>query len=119
VILGIQAGFRYYRKYREREQQAMRLEVDASELRAQTADARLSSLKMQLQLQATMNTLEAALDPKMFLRIHRSLIVNIDRIAQIQPAGHGEYVVVLRNGMRLQSGRSYHEKLKALASNPF
>ena len=32
---------------------------------------------------------------------------------------HGEYVVVLRSGVRLQSGRSYHEKLKALASNPF
>jgi two-component system LytT family response regulator len=70
-------------------------------------------------LQATMNTIEASLDPAMFLRIHRSLIVNIGRIKELQPAGHGEYVVVLRSGARLQSGRSYHEKLKALASNPF
>jgi two-component system LytT family response regulator len=70
-------------------------------------------------LQATMNTIEASLDPEMFLRIHRSLIVNVSRIKELQPAGHGEYVVVLRSGVRLQSGRSYHEKLKALASNPF
>jgi len=70
-------------------------------------------------LQATMNTIEASLDPGMFLRIHRSLIVNVGRIKELQPAGHGEYVVALRSGVRLQSGRSYHEKLKALASNPF
>ena len=70
-------------------------------------------------LQATMNTLEASLDPERFLRIHRSLIVNVGRIKELQPAGHGDYVVVLRSGVRLQSGRSYHEKLKALASNSF
>jgi two-component system LytT family response regulator len=70
-------------------------------------------------LLATMSTIEASLDPQMFLRIHRSLIVNVSRIKELQPAGHGEYVVVLRSRVRLQSGRSYHEKLKALASNPF
>jgi two-component system, LytTR family, sensor kinase len=59
VILGIQSGFRYYRKYREREQQAMRLELDASELRAQIAGARLSALKMQLQPHFLFNTLNA------------------------------------------------------------
>jgi two-component system LytT family response regulator len=70
-------------------------------------------------LLATMNTIEASLDPQMFLRIHRSLIVNVGRIKELHPAGHGEYVIVLRRGVRLQSGRSYHEKLKALTSNPF
>ena len=70
-------------------------------------------------LQATMNIVEASLHPEMFLRIHRSLIVNVGRIKELQPAGHGEYVVVLHNGSRFQSGRSYHEKLKRLASNPF
>jgi two-component system, LytTR family, sensor kinase len=59
VILGIQSGFRYYRKYREREQHAMRLELDASELRAQIAGARLSALKMQLQPHFLFNTLNA------------------------------------------------------------
>jgi two-component system LytT family response regulator len=55
----------------------------------------------------------------MFLRIHRSVIVNVRQIRDMQPALHGEYVVTLHNGVRLQSGRMYHEKLKALAANPF
>lgn len=70
-------------------------------------------------LHGTMNAIEASLDLQMFLRIHRSLIVNVGRIRELQPAGHGEYVVALRSGVRLQSSRGYHEKLKALASNPF
>ncbi len=70
-------------------------------------------------LHVTMNTLERSLDPEMFLRIHRSVIVNVQRIAALQPAAHGEYVITLRNGARLESGRNYSEKLKALASNPF
>jgi two-component system LytT family response regulator len=68
---------------------------------------------------AAMNTLEKSLDPERFLRIHRSVIVNIARIRQLQPALHGEYVLTLANGVRLQSGRLYSEKLRALAANPF
>jgi sensor histidine kinase YesM len=59
VILGIQSGFRYYRKYEEREQLALRLELHASELKAQLADAHLSALKMQLQPHFLFNTLNA------------------------------------------------------------
>lgn len=70
-------------------------------------------------LQVAMNTLEESLDPDGFLRIHRSIIVNIGRIKELEPALHGEYVVTLENGVRLRSGRTYHEKLKALAGNPF
>jgi two-component system LytT family response regulator len=66
-----------------------------------------------------MTALEKSLDPEMFLRIHRSAIVNVGRIAALQPAMHGEYVVTLSSGVRLQSGRMYSEKLKALAANPF
>jgi two-component system LytT family response regulator len=66
-----------------------------------------------------MNTLEKSLDPATFLRIHRSIIVNVGRIRELEPAAHGEYVVTLANGVRVRSGRTYHERLKALASNPF
>lgn len=66
-----------------------------------------------------MNTLEKSLAPETFLRIHRSLIVNVERIKELEPALHGEYVVTLENDVRLRSGRTYHEKLKALANNPF
>jgi two-component system LytT family response regulator len=70
-------------------------------------------------LHVAMNTLEKSLDPSLFLRIHRSVIVNIKRIKELQPAMHGEYVITLENGVRLQSGRMYNEKLRALAANPF
>jgi two-component system, LytTR family, response regulator len=70
-------------------------------------------------LHVTMNTLEKSLDPETFVRIHRSTIVNVNRIKELQPALHGEYVVTLQDGMRLQSGRVYNDKLKALSTNPF
>ncbi len=70
-------------------------------------------------LHVPLNTLEKSLDSELFLRIHRSIIVNVGRIKELQPALHGEYVVTLGNGVRLQSGRTYSEKLKALSANPF
>ena len=70
-------------------------------------------------LHVTMSTLEKSLDPGIFLRIHRSVIVNVTRIRELQPVMHGEYAITLAGGARLQSGRNYSEKLKALAANPF
>ncbi|QOY90119.1 LytR/AlgR family response regulator transcription factor [Paludibaculum fermentans] len=70
-------------------------------------------------LHVTMNTLEKSLDPELFLRIHRSIIVNVRRIKELQPVTHGEYVITLSNGVRLQSGRMYTERVKTLAANPF
>ena len=59
TILGIQYAFRYYRKYQEREKDALRLELAASELQAQLVRAQLSALKMQLQPHFLFNTLNA------------------------------------------------------------
>jgi two-component system, LytTR family, response regulator len=70
-------------------------------------------------LHVTMNTLERSLDPESFVRIHRSLIVNVRRVKEIQPAGHGEYEFLLDGGVRLESGRTYRERIKALMANPF
>jgi two-component system LytT family response regulator len=64
-------------------------------------------------------TLEASLDPELFLRIHRSLIVNVRHIHELETGPHGEYIVVLNGGTKLQSSRSYHEKIKRWAANPF
>jgi two-component system LytT family response regulator len=64
-------------------------------------------------------TLAASLDPEMFLRIHRSLVVNVEHIQELETGPHGEYIVVIRGGARLQSSRSYHDKIKAWAANPF
>ena len=64
-------------------------------------------------------TLEASLDPADFLRIHRSIIVNVRHIKELETGPHGEYIVVLHGGTKLQSSRSYHEKIKKWAANPF
>jgi two-component system, LytTR family, response regulator len=70
-------------------------------------------------LHVTMSTLEKSLDPEIFLRIHRSIIVNLIRIKDLQSTAHGEYVITLRDGARLQSGRTYSSRLRALIINPF
>jgi len=70
-------------------------------------------------LHVPIGTLQASLDPGMFMRIHRSLIVNVRQIKELELASHGEYVLVLRSGARLQSSRAYHEKIRSWASNPF
>lgn len=56
--------------------------------------------------------LETRLNPRVFQRIHRSTIVNIDRIKELQPLFRGEYSVVMRDGTELKLSRSYHDKLQ-------
>ena len=63
-------------------------------------------------LRETMNALEDKLDPEQFLRIHRSVIVNIDRIREMQPAFHGDYYVILKNNRQLPLSRGYREKIE-------
>ena len=70
-------------------------------------------------LHVPMSTIEAALDPERFARIHRSHIVNVQRIKQLWPFSHGQYIVELRSGHRIQSGRTYGERMRRLLSNPF
>jgi two-component system, LytTR family, response regulator len=66
-----------------------------------------------------MNTLEGVLDSNRFLRIHRSYIVNVRRIAQLWSMAHGQYAVELKSGQRLQSGRTYNERIRRALTNPF
>lgn len=63
-------------------------------------------------LRDTMNSLEGRLDPSRFLRIHRSVIVRIDRIQMLEPAARGEYALTLRDGARLVSGRAYRGRIE-------
>lgn len=58
--------------------------------------------------------LYARLDRRKFLRIHRSIIVNIERIKDIQPLFKGEYIITLTNGRQLKSSRGYRSELLAL-----
>ena len=65
-------------------------------------------------MRETMGRLESRLDPKQFLRIHRSTIVNIERIRELQQQFHGDYLVVLKSGQRLTLSRSYRDKIQEL-----
>ncbi|MEP6508104.1 MAG: LytTR family DNA-binding domain-containing protein [Gemmatimonadales bacterium] len=65
-------------------------------------------------LRKSMSEMLAMLEPARFIRIHRSTIVNIDRIRELQPWFHGEYVVVLKDGAKLKLSRGYRDKLASL-----
>lgn len=62
----------------------------------------------------TLNTIEARLAPENFVRISRSVIVNVERIKELQPLFYGEYVITLHNGARLTLSRRYRDKLPQL-----
>ncbi|HEV2962177.1 MAG TPA: LytTR family DNA-binding domain-containing protein [Candidatus Angelobacter sp.] len=64
--------------------------------------------------QQTISSLEASLDPKNFLRIHRSCIVNFERVARLEPYGKDSHVVVLSDGTRLPVSRAGYARLRAL-----
>ncbi len=54
------------------------------------------------------------LDPSQFVRIHRSIIVNVRKIKELQPCNRGEYMVVLKDGKQLSCSRGYRAKLQQL-----
>ena len=62
-------------------------------------------------IRESMKNMETKLDAKTFVRIHRSAIVNIDRIKELEPWFHGEYVVIMRDGTRLTASRVFSERL--------
>jgi two-component system LytT family response regulator len=63
-------------------------------------------------LRETMASLESRLDPAQFMRIHRSRIVNVERIKKIEPTENGDYALTLTNGVALTLSRSYRSKLQ-------
>jgi two-component system, LytTR family, response regulator len=65
-------------------------------------------------LRETLNSIEARLPPDKFVRISRSVIVNIERVKELQPLFYGEYTVTLQNGTRLTLSRRYRESLQQL-----
>ena len=65
-------------------------------------------------LRENLGRMETSLDPSKFCRIHRSTIVNIDRIQAVESLFRGEYRVVLQDGTKVTSGRSYRNNLHQL-----
>ncbi len=65
-------------------------------------------------LRRTMNELESVLNPAQFARIHRSSIVNLDRVLEMHPHFNGDYMVVLKDGTELRLSRGRKERLEEL-----
>ncbi|MEC8138679.1 MAG: LytTR family DNA-binding domain-containing protein [Pseudomonadota bacterium] len=68
-------------------------------------------------LRKTMKELEQELDPQLFVRVHRSAIVNTKQISKLVTQVSGEYLLVLDNGQELKVSRSYRDKVKAALAN--
>lgn len=67
---------------------------------------------------ASISQVETELDPRRFVRIHRSTIVNVHRIKELQPLFHGEFAVILTDGTELTLSRGYRGKLAELLEQP-
>jgi two-component system, LytTR family, response regulator len=61
----------------------------------------------------SLGELEAKLDARQFLRIHRSTIVNLQKVKEFHPHSHGDFLVVLHNGTELKLSRGYRQKVEA------
>ena len=67
---------------------------------------------------ATLGELIGRLDPRRFVRVHRSAVVNIDSILHLEPATHGEFDLVLRSGHRMHVSRTFRPLLEARLGQP-
>jgi two-component system LytT family response regulator len=72
----------------------------------------------ELLYRAALNELADRLDPRRFVRVHRSAIVNIESILQLEPISHGEFDAVLRNGSRTRVSRTYRAQLEKRLGQP-
>ena len=68
-------------------------------------------------IRCTMNHLEARLDPRRFARIHRCTVINLDRLKDIRPLPHGDYIVTLIDGKEFTLSRNYRPKFRKLLSS--
>ena len=63
-------------------------------------------------VRSTLDRLEQRLDPRRFVRVSRTAIVNVDRVAELVPWSHGDWVVVLNDGAKLRLTRSFRDRLE-------
>jgi two-component system LytT family response regulator len=72
----------------------------------------------ELLYRAALNDLAERLDPRRFVRVHRSAVVNIESIVQLEPMSHGEFEAVLKNGSRTRVSRTYRAQLEKRLGQP-
>jgi len=67
--------------------------------------------------QQTISSLESALDPRRFLRVHRSFLVNMERIARVEPNTKDTWLAILRDGSKIPMSRAGYSRFRELAGN--
>ena len=72
----------------------------------------------ELLYRAALNDLAEKLDPRRFVRVHRSALINIESILQLEPISHGEFEAVLKNGSRTRVSRTYRSQLEKRLGQP-
>jgi two-component system LytT family response regulator len=65
-------------------------------------------------IRSAMHQFEGKLDPEKFARIHRSAIINLDRVREMHPLFNGDQIVIMKNGKELTLSRNYRDRLKDL-----
>lgn len=65
-------------------------------------------------LRSTLSAVEAKLDPRRFLRVHRSWIVNLEQVREAQPWTKGNWILLTRRGLKVPVGQQYHHVLSAI-----
>ena len=72
----------------------------------------------ELLYRAALNDLADKLDPRRFVRVHRSALINIESVVQLEPISHGEFEAVLKNGSRTRVSRTYRGQLEKRLGQP-
>jgi two-component system LytT family response regulator len=87
---------------------------DVDYLVASGPSAALHTADRQHLIRESMQALEERLDPAKFMRVHRSIIVNTERVREVQPWFKGDYVLIMQDGTKLRSGRTYRQSVQSL-----
>jgi two-component system, LytTR family, response regulator len=93
--------------------------VDIEWIESESDHVRLHIGRSAHVLRMTLTSLEKELDPLTFVRIHRSTIVNVGHIRELQTHANREYIVVLRDGTKLKLSRSYRDRLDSFFRGTF
>ncbi|HEX8246063.1 MAG TPA: LytTR family DNA-binding domain-containing protein [Longimicrobium sp.] len=88
-----------------------RVEVDGNLVQVTAAGERFV-------FRETLAAFEARLPPGRFVRVHRSLVVNLDRIRQVEPWFHGDYLLVMADGSKVVTGATYRDRVRAALGLP-
>lgn len=96
---------------RERDRYLLIKDEEIDWIESAANDVKLHARGRAFMMRMTMTEMERTLDATRFARIHRSTIVNIDRIKEITPEWHGDFDVVLQSGQTLRLSRSYRDRL--------